>query len=488
MDFVVVKSSKHSTSQVTSYRVETGVISNAGVTYRFNRNSSDDDTFTVEFTLQMADCVVAFDQSQHTVSFGLDIASSILILNVLVTATRTQKEEVSFNVSSSVDLINSTSSKVEIDTILRLSSLSTAEGQNSILNIFVPIFAAYVSTVVTSPYKIITSEVNINNVVTLSFGPIFFTDEIHLTTILASNTSHPVPAEVTGLDTVFTMQPIADTHTTTDLAGEITYLNFSVTTTPQGSSGCALEALGMESGAIKDCQISSSPDSISGNEATEGRYNKGKGWSPFVHTGKVKEERYLQVYFGKQMLVTKIKIQQQGPAWAKELALKYSNDGLSWIPNNHTVKQEKDVFIPQASRYLRVMVSALDQENLKSNFRFEFMGCETSTEAVTELDSRVGSILGYNSEDSRLYAVSAGADSYMSSLDGIEWFSVTLEDPNKAKTLATYKPALTVPVDGDPKLNSATPDSKFTDSGYGATIDGVMKSGAIIFHWSDCCP
>lgn len=47
------------------------------------------------------------------------------------------------------------------------------------------------------------------------------------------------------------------------------------------------------------------------------------------------------------------------------------------------------------------------------------------------LDSRVGCILGYNSLDGRLFAVSASADTYMSSLDGSQWFSITLDDMTK---------------------------------------------------------
>lgn len=80
-----------------------------GVSYRNSQNTSDDDTFSVDFTLQMADSKVATDQSLHNVSFGLEVSGgNIIVLSLLVTASRTSAETVIFNISSTVDSVNST--------------------------------------------------------------------------------------------------------------------------------------------------------------------------------------------------------------------------------------------------------------------------------------------------------------------------------------------------------------------------------------------
>lgn len=80
-----------------------------GVSYRNSQNTSDDDTFSVDFTLQMADSEVATDKSLHNVSFGLEVSGgNIIVLSLLVTASRTSAETVIFNISSTVDSVNST--------------------------------------------------------------------------------------------------------------------------------------------------------------------------------------------------------------------------------------------------------------------------------------------------------------------------------------------------------------------------------------------
>ena len=97
------------------------------------------------------------------------------------------------------------------------------------------------------------------------------------------------------------------------------------------SAGCTPGDLGMEDLSIKDCQISASPDSIT--PATDGRYNVGTGWTPFVHYGAVRQERYFQVYFGDKVMVNKIKMQQTGTTRAQTVTVRYSNDGIAWVEN-----------------------------------------------------------------------------------------------------------------------------------------------------------
>lgn len=78
------------------------------MTYTSQQNTSDDNTFSIDFTLQMADNAAAVDGSKHNVSFGMHVSKFVYLLDVTVQVKRTGNEALVFNVSSVVDSINST--------------------------------------------------------------------------------------------------------------------------------------------------------------------------------------------------------------------------------------------------------------------------------------------------------------------------------------------------------------------------------------------
>ncbi|CAL1532080.1 unnamed protein product [Lymnaea stagnalis] len=554
--FVSTKYSKYNTSQVTKYEVDMGVVSNGGVTKKLATYIPEDDMFAVQVTVRMADHPLAVDGSTHKVSFGIKVANVILILDVPITVRRTSLEQLIFNMTSAVNETTSTSSRLEVETIYRLSNLSTAEGQNSTLNFFLPPYVAHVSTTVLNTDKTLVSSQTINNILILNFGPLFFSDNVNLLSVLQPNSSYLVPLGVTGQDSVLAYQPVADTNTATDVIGDLDYVNFTITTTPKSGIDCTTGPLGMQTSVIKDCQLSSSDDSLTA--AIYGRYNPSSstGWSPFVHKGLVSQERYFQVYFGDKTLVSKVLLKQFGPAKAKTLRLRYSNDGYAWTERNDNVmspsltltisEEELTVPVPQESRFLRVMITDLDNNENQGSFQFEFYGCKVSNDGPAEpcsaimaaptklteftrrsflytgtklfvcdgiqgrqriqqrcffssndatweeLDSRVGSILGIESGEARLFAVSSNGLHYMSSVNGVDWYTSVPSDYATSKALATFKSAIKVPVNDAPELKLATPSAPFIDGVYGATNDGIKKDNAgwkLIFSWSasNCC-
>ncbi|GFR72880.1 hypothetical protein ElyMa_003852700 [Elysia marginata] len=389
---------------------------------------------------------------------------------------------------------------VEVDTILSLSELSTAEGQDTVINIFYPPFVTCQASI-TSDKKEIISQRKANNSLALGIGSLFFTDEVHIKTILDADSAYEVPTGISGLDSVLLFQPMADEHDKTDVAGDFEYVNVTVTTTTALGTGCTPGDLGMEAGSIKDCQISASPDSITA--ATNGRYNVGSGWTPFVHYGAVRQERYFQVYFGNKVTVNKIKMQQSGTAKATSIQVRYSNDGIAWVenplnamtPDTSLTDEELSVPAPESSRYIRVMISDLDDNASTAAFKFDFVGCATTSDGPTdpctgvvstpspltdfkrrsfvladtavyvcdmiqstlsakqkcysspdrltwtEIDERVGSVIGFDSEEPRIYGVSSDGLKFMSSLDGLTWMTSVPSDINLAKAKATFKAA-----------------------------------------------
>ncbi|KAK6994428.1 hypothetical protein BgiMline_011026 [Biomphalaria glabrata] len=554
--FQVTKSSAYNSSQITKYEAELGVISNGGQSYRYGFNqSSDDDTFTVEVTLQMADHPTATNTKPYIASFGIHVANVVLILDVTILVQRNGTENLIFNVSSLLNTTTSTSTNVEIETTIALSNSSRAEAQNAVLNIFLPPYVSFVDAFVQTEKKNILAISKNNGTLALQFGTIFFTDAFCVKIILEPNNTYRVPLGISGLNTVMSYQLVGDTNTIKDVSGSLDYVNFTIDTTPDAGIACNTGPLGLQSGQIKTCQLTSSDDSIVGHEVNQGRYGNA-GWSPFVHAGQVSQERYFQVYFGNKTVVTKILLQQNiTGAKLKTLKLKYSDDGLAWIyynnndinPNLFNSTQELLVPSPQVHRYIRLIIYDLVNNTEMGFFSFELIGCSISTDKpadvcsevivpaiklpdfsrrsflwtsavlyvcdsvqgkkgveqkcfssiddVTwmELDPRVGSILGYDSAETRVFAVSSNGLHYMSTLNGIDWFTSVPSDVNKAKVLPTFKSATKVSVDGNSALNVDIPDTQFIDSPYGATNDGIKKQSGtwkLIFSWNTayCCP
>lgn len=55
-------------------------------------------------------------------------------------------------------------------------------------------------------------------------------------TVLEPNTTYLVPLDVTGVDVVFSYQPVANTNTQNDVTGDLDYLNFTILTKPESGS------------------------------------------------------------------------------------------------------------------------------------------------------------------------------------------------------------------------------------------------------------
>ncbi|RUS69640.1 hypothetical protein EGW08_022597, partial [Elysia chlorotica] len=373
------------TTQITKYELDLGIITNTGVAQKMADYSPDDDTFEAELTVQMADSIAATQGSKQTISVGTHIAKYVFIMEIFIDVDRTIHDLV-FNVSSLVDDAVSNPNHVEVNTILSLSDLSTAEGQNTVFNIFFPPYVTC-QTNITSDKKQIISQQQTDNSLSLDLGTLFFTDEVHLKTILTADSGYEVPVGISGLDSVLLFQPMADEHDQTDIVGDFEYINITVATTTALGTGCTPGDLGMETNTIKDCQISSSPDSI--EAATNGRYNSaGTGWVPFVHYGAVRGERYFQVYFGNKVMINKIKMQQTGTAKATSIKVRFSDDGIAWVenpvnaitPDPALTDEELSVPAPESSRYIRVMIFDLDDNASTAGFKFDFVGCETTTD------------------------------------------------------------------------------------------------------------
>ncbi|RUS76811.1 hypothetical protein EGW08_015429 [Elysia chlorotica] len=495
----------------------------------------------------MADNEAALHGTTQTIIVGYRIPLTIFFLQIFIDVDRTVYDLV-FNVSSAVDSLMSTPNHVEIDTILSLSDLSTAEGQNTELNIFFPPFVTCQANI-TSDKKEIISLQRFERSLSLEIGQLFFTDEVHIKTILDADSSVQVPMGISGLSSVLVLQPMADKHDETDVAGSFEYVNITVTTTTALSACIRNISFNNEAEA---CQFSSSPESIT--PAYEARWDSTSGWTPFVHLGAVRRERYIQAYFGNKVLINHIRMLQTGAAKAKTLKLRYSNDGVAWVekpgnlisPNPSINDESLPVPAPETSRYIRVMISELDDNSLTAAFKFSFIGCETTNDKPADLctavvspptpladfkrrtfvvagttvyvcdmvqehlsikqkcyfsrdhltwiavNRQVGSLIGYDPGEPRVYGMSSDGLQYMSSVDGTVWKTSITSHVESARLKLGFKAAVEVPFTADANLQGATPDALYQDLPYGATITGLKHfDGANwnqVFSWGDCCP
>ncbi|XP_005101456.1 uncharacterized protein LOC101855348 [Aplysia californica] len=167
-EFTDTKTSTLDTSQINKWEKNLGVVSNPCVTRHTDDYKSDDDIISADITIQMADHELAQNGEIFYASFGLHVARFIFILDLAVTVVRTGSEQLEFNMTSSRDDVNSTSDRVEIDTMLSLSDTATAEGRDTVLLLFLPPYVSHVSTVITSPHKTIVSESLEGNVLTVN--------------------------------------------------------------------------------------------------------------------------------------------------------------------------------------------------------------------------------------------------------------------------------------------------------------------------------
>ncbi|XP_025107897.1 uncharacterized protein LOC112572435 [Pomacea canaliculata] len=288
---------------------------------------------------------------------------------------------------------------------------------------------------------------------------------------------------------------------------------------------------------IKDCQILGSYESLT--PVLNGRKG-GSGWQPYVRDGDLLAKRYFQVYFANKVMVYEVEVEQKAPTRTTRLKLSYSDDGVSFVDGSEIPLDGLDttrvsVPLPRESRVLRVYALADNNTMQAPSLTFEFYGCVTSadrtgdacltapTNAATNslyyrrsflaastsvfvcdgiveakgvqqrcfsspdgtvwqpLDMRLGSMVGFESAGSRVFALANDGVTYMSSGDnGQTWSTSHPQDVQKGSLAWHLRKSRQRTLEG-----TLVPAS-YQQGNWGAAFDGLKQNSNTRVKWN-CC-
>ncbi|XP_048244377.1 uncharacterized protein LOC124135259, partial [Haliotis rufescens] len=544
-ELTITEKSTYNTSQINKIYVDMGIVTNTGSTHRIDNQQYDDDVISLELTLVMADSALNTNNSDHWISLGVKIGIYIVILEHKVVTMRDGTEKPCIEFTGEVDNSGSTTTQVVINGLLRHSNESTAESINMTALLLFPPFLQFNSLTNVNDSRIDCVETHDDYMMKLECGSFYFSDVLAFTATLQQHPTYKVPTTVQGLDTVITLATAAKTHlrqvstygNQVDFSCNMNYVNHTVTVVQKTVTACAVTSLLTGSG-ILDGRISGSPDHYTGGEPVNGRIG-GTGFSPFVRTGTLKEQRYFQVYLGNKASVQKIKVEAGSGAGFGSVVTKikpaFSNDGYAWIEGAEiavaAVPSEVVVGDSVESRYIRIYILDDSDSTKKLGVTFDLMGCLTTNDVAStdpskgvyetiisntewhrsgflhdgsnlfvcdaavddglkqacyktadgdtwkRLDERLGCMIGHDPNKGEVYALGNDGVTYMSSDDnGDSWASIRQEKFDTAKAEATFKAPKKVKWEENAALQAANPDASFTDGVWGATAQGIHKN------------
>ncbi|XP_041348817.1 uncharacterized protein LOC121368242 [Gigantopelta aegis] len=398
-DVEITQKSTQNTTQINKVYCSLGIVTNTGYTYQTGEEQDEDNTVVLELELQLADSVINSNNSEHWISLGIKVGIYIVILEHKVVVIRDGMEKPQIEFVGSVNA-NSTSSEVEIDAVIRHSNTSTAEGQNGTAILYYPSFMNFSAITWVNDSRIPYTDSVDGNSLHIQLEKLYFTDVLSFTLVLKTN-GKKVPAGITGSNVVSNLEAAFKMHdylSTDDFVGEMSELVYSVTVVPKTNFQCVTTALGMETGAIQDCQLDASAETIPGGEAKLGRIGS-SGWKPFVRDGKLKEGRYYQVYFGNATLVQKIDMEvSPSTNLVTKIMTKFSNDGFAWIdgeiitiatPYSVPAKHTQTLSSSDPYRYIRVYILNNQTPRGEIAIKFEFYGCMVDDVSTTDVCTSV---------------------------------------------------------------------------------------------------
>nr|KAG5686353.1 hypothetical protein BaRGS_008367 [Batillaria attramentaria] len=551
-DMTCTPNSTMDSTQMDAVECSFGVVTNPGMSHRCGEPLDEDDMIYLEMDLQMADCWAADNGAEFTASFGLKVAGYIAILNFPVQVCRDGTETPIYNISAvanstgdvmyvnyDVRLDNTSSAEVHNATMYLYPppyvSCQTLEGSSG-----------------TNMVPVVTTEqtrttIEIGSLYFTDAATLLLKCEANTTYSVPEGINGYFTVVMHELSGDITPRPIAPSAPST-VWSDMDFVNFTATTTSAGSGiSCTPAQLGMNnSTVVQDCQITSSPDSLPGFDHLKGRKN-GLGWKPFVRSGRLATQRYFQVCWGNKVLVNQVEVDYKTSAKATQIKLAYSDDGVSFIDGDEITLDDTqttqivDVPNPQESRVLRVYVTNDNNNGKPVGLTFEFYGCETTSNVTDkcanapsmpttdalyfrrsflptattifvcdgivgakgteqrcysspdgtvwkELDTRLGCMVGHDSEINRVYALANDGLTHMASDDdGLTWAST---DPG-VLTTSKNKGAVFTDAMGVHQVDDATLDpGNYVLSSWRATYNALEKNEGGTWtakiKW-DCC-
>ncbi|KAJ8301559.1 hypothetical protein KUTeg_020546 [Tegillarca granosa] len=539
--FTASFNSSTGTCEMNKATFDLGIVTNAGLMYRKDVYQDGDDSILLDVDIQLVDNELAEHLAEFWMSFGSTQGKYVVIYDRKFTVVRDGTEKPIIDITAVVNATYSTSVSVIVDVIMQHSNTSTARGLNTSALFYLPTYMVFkqITAQNITPSSVTTEE----SIVNIQFAEFLMCDIAAISLELEPNNSIAVTEDINTDKTLMAFEVgtnmqsrIGSSYAVNEyFSSDLKYINFTTSVTK--AQDCS-KNLGMESGAIVDCQITSSPESSLQNPAPQGRLRLNSAWAPFIRGSKYSPFRYFQVYFGNITAVNKV-IVEQGTGFSNHptsLRFEYSNDNLGWqvgetvsisAPFSETTIELQQVV---ESRYIRIYIVSDDTTpgavpNI--GLKFEFYGCHVSADVLSDVcssttttttpvdfysrtfieangfvlvcdanpnnemqqqcyrssdgstwkivDSTVGSLLGFESLEKRHFAYARDKQTRIMSLDnGLTWETVPDDYYHDNRFKSTFTYAKEVPWVAT-NLNGATPHSNYQTANYGATFDGLMK-------------
>ncbi|KAL3853681.1 hypothetical protein ACJMK2_017204 [Sinanodonta woodiana] len=539
--------------------ISLGIVTNMGISHRLGTYVTGDDDVHLEADIRMCDCIIAENLTVFKMSFGAKTAQFVVLHDYNVTLLRDGSEKPDIELVTSVRN-DSNSNIVYLECLMQHTNVSSAEGRNTSAFLYLPPYLIPPVSVMISNMTSSVFDTSSPGMVEVQFGMFLFADVASFVLALMTNTTSALPSEISESNTILVSQVGTDfiVRVGTTLSGLSWYPywtsmpnNRTVSVSVGAGLGCS-DNLGMQSGLISDCQISSSLENDPTGPPTSGRVNGPGFWIPQIRSKSFASMRYFQVHFGKLTQVTQIQVQHNTakPHRASQLTTAFSNDGKGWTVGEtitlSTLDETVVVSSPVEARYIRLYITndTAFQVKPQLGLRFEFFGCYTSTDlpnplcpavspdptdlyhrsfgvcggymfacdldpkdkyghqkcvsttdgnSFRALDESLASLLGCDGGLIRMYGYANNKQSIMASDDlGLTWHTVSQGILTTSKASVLWTAAKNVPFITT-LLDQVNPDVSYTIGTWGATYSGMMMFNGVtwnkVLDWSTaCCP
>ncbi|CAH1785049.1 unnamed protein product [Owenia fusiformis] len=397
--------SNTTTCQNVSCVLDLGIITNSGLTLRTEEYMAQDDEFTVEVSLKMADAAEANDATQWDVSFGLKSNQTIIVFDKVVEVSLTGTEEpvmvMAVDLIETAPVLTPASPSLSISVNITHDDVtSNAEGVDCALTFFPPSALIY-GGITTQNYTgriIVESQGDYYN--SFEFSSIYFCDEIYFEFTYTLNTSSIFPQWAQGAEGRIPYELSCKKNLHGGLDNDYPTYGPSLEFIMSGLNAGGCGVLGMDdSNLIKDSQIAVSGSKDVAHGKTMLRPSSGGAWCAKPRQGP--DQQFIVINFGQRVRVLKIALQHEAAVSANRVtqySLAYSDDGLiyedgeSIVPNPLSYTTSDDALSsPQEYRWLKLKIDSHDGANAYDDicFRLEIYGCTTTSDPNPNLDANV---------------------------------------------------------------------------------------------------
>ncbi|KAK3109020.1 hypothetical protein FSP39_021316 [Pinctada imbricata] len=380
--------------------LDLGIITNSGITLRQGTYADGDDSILIDVDIQLQDGEEAEHGAEFWFSFGAKISNYVALYDKKISISRDNTERPVLEMSAVFNSSLSSTSEYVIDVTLKHNNLSTAAGVNTSAMFYLPPYLKFQNMTSNLTEMSVTFS---EGTIRITYSKFLLCEIAIITLTLVPNTSIEVPDEIVTDNTMvayeagtFMYARAGNSNSNGYFTTDLQYMNFSATVIRADQCG---GPLGMETGIIDDCQLSSSIEYDPTRRPSHGRLKRKLGiitvhfvaWCPFIRGASFAKQRYYQVFFGNKTLVNKIEI-QTGTGFTHrptEITLKYSDNGHAWQTGESVVLSPSfvtETIYPTRqveAKYLRVFI---DNDDAPANtapnigLKFEFHGCYKSSD------------------------------------------------------------------------------------------------------------